>query len=113
MTEPKKMAALLDTNATTEPSLNSIPKQTLERKWMRILRVMLHGTVNRFEAERHGDHCLNSTVAEIGRDHQISIDWVWEEVPAMGGRAVARVKRYWVERTEDNLNRARGLLGMT
>lgn len=110
-TESKKMAALLQTSATTESSLDSKSKPKLERKWLRILRALLNGSLNRFDAEKHGDHCLNSTVSEIGKDHLVSIDWVWEEVPAMGGRAIARVKRYWVERTEENLKLARDLLG--
>lgn len=110
-TESKKMDALPKTGTSTESSFNS--KSRLEYKWLRILRALLNGSLNRFEAEKHGDHCLNSTIAEIGRDHLVSIDWVWEEVPAMGGQAIARVKRYWVARTEENLAQARGLLGDT
>jgi len=95
----------------TEASAHSKLKPKLELKWKRILRVMTNGDVNRFEAESHGDHCLNSTVSEIGRDHAVSIDWLWEEVSAMGGRATARVKRYWVARDDENMAHARSLLG--
>ncbi len=109
-TESKKMDASRSSNASTESSLNSKQREHLEYKWRRILRAITFGTLNRFEAERHGDHCLNSTIAELGRDHLVAVDWVWEDVPAIGGRTTARVKRYWVERTEESLRRARDLL---
>lgn len=112
MTESKKMDASLTSNASTESSTNSIPKQTLERKWVRILRVLFSGSLNRFEAERHGDHCLNSTIAEITRDHLVCIDREWEVVMCRGGQAPTNVKRYRVRRDEANLARVRSLLGI-
>lgn len=51
--------------------------------------------LNRFDAERLGDHCLNSTVAEL-RANGVVIQDVWEEVPTRFSRAV-RVKRYWTQ----------------
>lgn len=115
MNEPTKMAALLNTDAATEPSLNSKPKPKpkLELKWKRILRELIDLTLNRFDAERYGDHCLNSTIADLRRDLLVSIDWVWEEVPCMGGAAMTKVKRYWVSRDEASMRHARGLLEMT
>jgi hypothetical protein len=38
--EPKKMAALFEADATTEPNPNFSPKPGLEYKWRRILRVI-------------------------------------------------------------------------
>lgn len=114
MTETKKMAALLITDTATETrphfTTGAMPKPEL--KWKRILRAMLYGTLNRFDAERHSDHCLNSTVAELRRDRLVSIAWVWEEVPSLGGRATAHVKRYWVDRGDASMDHARTLLGV-
>lgn len=112
MLETKNWAGLFAAEPAPETSFDCSQKPKLELKWKRIMRALVSGTLNRFEAERHHDHCLNSTIAEIRRDHLVEIDWHWEEVPAMGGRAVARCKRYWVRRTDGNLNRARDLLGM-
>jgi hypothetical protein len=49
--------------------------------------------LNRFDAERLGDHCLNSTIAEL-RAKGVVILALWEEVPTRFGRDVW-VKRYW------------------
>lgn len=111
-TEPKKMDVSLPSNTSTEPSPNSIPKQTLERKWVRILRVLLNGSLNRFEAARHGDTCLNSTISELTGDHLVEIDREWEVVMCRGGQAPTNVKRYRIRRDEANLARVRRLLGM-
>lgn len=51
-------------------------------------------TINRFEAERMGDHCLNSTVSNLrAKGHDIRD--IWERVPTRFGRKV-RVKRYFL-----------------
>lgn len=97
------------TNAPAHSTMGEIPKPEL--KWKRILRALLDGNLNRFNAEKYGDHCLNSTVAELRRDRLVSISWTWEEVPSLGGIATAHVKRYWVDRDPANLIRARALLG--
>lgn len=38
-----------------------------EKKWRRVLRRLLNGPLDRFEAERYpvSDHCLNSTISEL------------------------------------------------
>ncbi len=49
-------------------------------------------SLNRFEAERLGDHCLNSTIAELRKDgHRIIGEW--EDVPNRFG-GITRVMRY-------------------
>ncbi len=113
MTENEK-AVLLNTDTATETNRNFNPDRLPkpELKWRRILRALLDGSLNRFNAERHGDHCLNSTIAGIKRDHAISIAWTWEDVPALGGTTTARVKRYLIDRDPANMARARGLLGV-
>lgn len=51
--------------------------------------------LNRFDAERLGDHCLNSTIAVLRAKGVVILDH-WEEVPTRFGRDV-RVKRYWAQ----------------
>lgn len=48
--------------------------------------------LNRFEAERIGDHCLNSTISAL-RQQGVKIVDEWEQVPTRWGFNV-RVKRY-------------------
>lgn len=57
-----------------------------------ILAALRDRSLNRFEAERMGDHCLPSTVAALREDGYIIHD-AWEEVPTRFGRT-CRVKRY-------------------
>lgn len=49
--------------------------------------------LNRFEAERLGDHCLNSTVAQL-RENGFLIADSWEVVPTRFCPRGVRVKRY-------------------
>ena len=54
----------------------------------------MRGSLNRFEAERIGDHCLNSTVSVLTAKG-IVIGRVWERVPTRFGNKVT-VCRYSV-----------------
>lgn len=49
--------------------------------------------LNRFDAERLGDHCLNSTVAALRRDGY-DIRGAWETVPTRYSPDGVRVLRY-------------------
>lgn len=61
-----------------------------------ILDLLRRGiSLNRYEAERHGDHCLNSTIAELRNHYHQPIQSRWETVPNRLGR-LTRVKRYWM-----------------
>lgn len=75
-----------------------------------ILLAFVRGeSLNRFDAERHFDHCLNSTVATLHRmGIQIASDW--ERVPCVNGTAQARVKRYRLETSPRNIAAARKML---
>lgn len=57
-----------------------------------ILAALRRGSLNRFEAERLGDHCLNSTISELRAEGYL-IHAHDERVPTRFGRNV-RVKRY-------------------
>jgi hypothetical protein len=105
----KEMAARPGTIATTSDNkptdVNATPT-----KISTILDLFLRGkTLNRFEAERHHDHCLHSTVSSI-QEWGLIVDREWERVPCLGGRATVRCKRYWLRQTPDNVASARALL---
>ena len=61
-----------------------------------ILAVLRVRSLNRFEAERYGDHCLHSTISELRADGHLFRD-EWEVVPTRWGKET-RVKRYWLIR---------------
>lgn len=51
-------------------------------KTARILYHLINGaSLNRFEAERLGDHCLNSTIATLANRHGLLISRTPEKVP--------------------------------
>lgn len=52
--------------------------------------------MNRFEAERIGDHCLNSTVAELRKTYGSKLIQQWETVPTRYSPRGVRVFRYWI-----------------
>lgn len=84
----KNMAALLSKSATQVHTANSITKID------RILAALkVPAGLNRFEAERIGDHCLNSTVAVLRQDGFV-IHGEWEVVPTRFNPRGVRVKRY-------------------
>lgn len=68
----------------------SLPKP--QGKQDAILSVLKAGTsLNRFEAEQIGDHCLHSTISGLrNKGHKIHDDWEW--VPTRFGKV--HVKRY-------------------
>jgi len=57
-----------------------------------ILEALRHSSLNRFQAERLGDHCLNSTISELRAEGYL-IHSHYEQVMTRFGRQV-RVKRY-------------------
>lgn len=84
------------------------PRIRRNTKLARILSVLAAGrSLNRFEAEKIGDHCLHSTVAKIER-HGFQIDRCEETVPGYGGHRT-HVMRYWL--SDDERKRAVALLG--
>jgi len=83
----KTASGLLDAGAGARPDAGD------NTKLGRILAILRSGrTLNRFEAEALGDHCLNSTVAVLRADGNLIHDH-WERVPTRFGKK-ARVKRY-------------------
>lgn len=60
-----------------------------------VFYLLAGGTLNRFEAERIGDHCLNSTISVIRNVLGLPIGDRWESVPNRFG-TMTLVKRYWL-----------------
>lgn len=79
----------------------------------KIARVLAHllnaGPLNRFEAERIGDHCLNSTISDLANDHGLTFKRTPEKVPNHWGQP-CDVIRYSLPRSEHR--RARLVLDM-
>jgi hypothetical protein len=92
----------------TERSGLNTPKKT---KLATILILLVSGrSLNKFEAENHHDHCLNTTVSTLQNGHGIVIDRERETVPCLNGVASTNVSRYWLNTKPDNIKRARDLL---
>lgn len=69
-------------------------------KIARILAHLLTGaSINRFEAERIGDHCLNSTISDLANDHGLTFKRTPEKVPNHWGQP-CDVTRYSLPRSE-------------
>lgn len=76
-------------------AINLNPKRT--KKIDRVIAALEqpHG-LNRFEAERIGEHCLNSTVAVIRESYGDKLIQQWETVPTRYCETGVRVLRYWL-----------------
>jgi hypothetical protein len=92
----------------TERSGKDTPKTT---KLATILRLFVSlKSLNRFDAEHHHDHCLNTTISTLQNGHGIQLDRERESVPCLGGMATVSVNRYWLNTKPENIKRARDLL---
>ena len=91
-----------------ERSGKDTPKTT---KLATILRLFVSlKSLNRFDAEHHHDHCLNTTISTLQNGHGIQLDRERESVPCLGGMATVSVNRYWLNTKPENVKRARDLL---
>jgi hypothetical protein len=106
----KKMAVGLGTTTTTNTK-QCDSKALKSTKLATILRLLVNGqSLNRFDAEHHHDHCLNSTISALQNGHGITIERERESVPCLGGMATVSVNRYWLNTQPDNVKQARDLL---
>lgn len=104
----KKMAVGLGTTTNTK---QVDPKALKSTKLATILGLLINGqSLNRFEAEHHHDHCLNSTISALQNGHGITIERMRESVPCLGGMATLSVNRYWLNTQPDKVKQARNLL---
>ncbi|MBK3848113.1 hypothetical protein [Stutzerimonas xanthomarina] len=69
----------------------------------KIARILEHlvtgGTLNRFDAEPLGDHCLNSTIAILANLHSLNFKRAPEKIPNRWGKP-CRVVRYSLPEVE-------------
>lgn len=74
--------------------------QKIGTKKFNIIQHFLKGlSLNRFEAEALGDHCLHSTVSTLVNTLDLKIPRKWETVPNRFG-GTTRVKRYWFSESD-------------
>lgn len=96
--------------ALEKVNTSTINNTSTAYKWQRVLEAFITGkSYNRFESERllH-DHCLHSTVSSLERKG-VTIFREFETV--LGWRSnPTRVCRYWLDRSEANLRKAKNLL---
>ena len=98
---------MIDKDMTERSGLNT-PKKT---KLANILNLLVSGrSLNRFDAEYHHDHCLNTTISTLQNGHGIQIGRERESVPCLSGTATVSVSRYWLNTKPDNIKRALDLL---
>jgi len=85
----------------SEERAKAVSKPARTSKIDKILKLLCAGvSLNRFEAERYGDHCLNSTVATLRNRYRVDIASKWEQVPNRFG-CTTRVKRYWLTASQE------------
>lgn len=87
----------------THSSNGSTPQKP--GKELRMLALFAAGhSLNRFQAEQYGDHCLPTTISDLQKRYGIEFKRQQENVPTRFGRPT-RVSRYWLE--GDHLEKAR------
>ncbi|MDW9254401.1 helix-turn-helix domain protein [Burkholderia thailandensis] len=79
----------LNSNANVNTTFAQKPLGKIDRVLLELRRGV---SLNRFEAERMGDHCLNTTISTL-RGEGWLIAGEWETVPTQFGK-MARVLRY-------------------
>ncbi|KWH11567.1 hypothetical protein WT59_00240 [Burkholderia territorii] len=79
----------LNSNANVNTAFAKKPLGKIDRVLLELRRGI---TLNRFEAERLGDHCLNTTISQL-RGEGWLITGEWEEVQTRFDKT-ARVLRY-------------------
>lgn len=98
---------MINDEMTVGSGKSTTPKNT---KLASMLSHFVSGmTLNRFDAERHFDHCLHSTVSSL-EGYGLAFDRRWETVPCVRGTKRTRCKRYWLNKAAENIARARELL---
>jgi hypothetical protein len=81
---------------------------TAPSKICRVLAILISGrSMNRFEAEREGEHCLHTTISALANKHDLLFVRTPETVPTNWG-ASCRVIRYRL--APSHIDRAEKLL---
>jgi hypothetical protein len=78
----------------SSPSQADVTTTEAPNKICRVLAYLITGrSLNRFEAERIGEHCLHSTISRLSNQHGLTFTRQPEAVPNNWGRP-CRVIRY-------------------
>ncbi|NHN76691.1 hypothetical protein HA520_05230 [Azotobacter chroococcum] len=88
------------------------PDELLAKAPTKIARILTYllepgNSLNRFEAEKHGDHCLHTTISTLANSHGLEIQRQTEEVPTNWGEP-CNVTRYSLP--ESQYQQARAVL---
>ncbi|MBI6764481.1 hypothetical protein [Pseudomonas syringae] len=103
MSEQKRGKPIKASPEKTEADITTITGKA-PTKISRILTYLLQGqSLNRFEAERLGDHCLHSTISTLANGYGLKFERQLERVPNHCGEPCT-VARYTLPASE----RARG-----
>ena len=93
---PKNENALRQQGVSKSGMETHLSEANDRRKIWRVLEALKQPEgLNRFDAERIGEHCLNTTVARL-RCCGFRVESEWEEVPSRFSDKGVRVRRYWV-----------------
>ena len=97
-------------NKQASPSQGDITASKAPSKIARVLAYMLNdGSLQRFEAERLGDHCLHSTISSLANGYGLKFQRQLERVPNHWGEPCT-VTRYTLPASEHG--RASAVLDM-
>lgn len=94
MTTPK--AKPLDPCQGEAAQETKLKTKSIKKIYRTEAALKLPAGLNRFEAERIGDHCLNSTVADLRKTYGSNLIQQWETVPSRYSAKGVRVYRYWL-----------------
>ena len=87
---------------TPEQVKQSIPNALVgeDTQFGRVLAALARGrSLNKFDAERIGDHNLNTAISSLRIRHSIIAERKWEKLSGYRGRPT-HVKRYWLSETD-------------
>lgn len=94
----------------SRPSQVEYSANVTPSKICRVLAILISGrTMNRFEAEREGEHCLHTTISALANKHGLLFVRTPETVPTNWG-ASCRVIRYRL--APSHIDRAEKLLAL-
>ena len=104
---PRRLSKNLDA-FLNENNLTELTKRKLVIAWL-ICSSENGCKITRFDAEMIGDHCLNTSISEIGRLEGIKVSRNDTKRPTRFGKPTD-CKEYWLE--PDQINKAKTILGV-
>lgn len=92
-------------STTTEKPKQIKPKPKSPLKFDIILHYSIKSrSINRFEAKKIHDHCLNSKISTLQNNYGICFNRARESFPCLYSLATASVNRYWLSTDIANTN---------